>query len=493
MNILKVLIATVAILFVAGIASAQLLTPKETLGKEIFFDTNLSVPGGQSCASCHAPETGFTGPLSSVNATTVVYPGAVATRFGNRKPPTAAYGGQSPVFSGVTEEHELLFVGGMFWDGRATGWELGDPLAEQARGPFLNPLEQNNPSKDDVVRKIRGSNYASLFEQVYGVDVWNNIDDAYNKSAEAIASYERSAEVNPFTSKFDYYLRGMVRLSKEEQQGLHLFRSKGKCDNCHISKTGPRREPPLFTDFTFDNLGIPKNPDNPFYTMSPEFNPAGTNWVDPGLGGFLATTSYNQYASENDGKQKVPSLRNVDKRPSADFVKAYGHNGYFKSLKEIVHFYNTRDVEVWPPPEVSSTVNTSELGSLSLSSNEEDAIVAFLKTLSDGFVPPVRNGTLSMVSTAPPTSGSLQILPNPFNPETEIRFEIPYSGNVELRLFNTLGQEVRVLAEGTFDAGWHSVRWDGLTNGGSSAPSGIYIATLTGASVRATVKLMLIR
>ena len=87
------------------------------------------------------------------------------------------------------------------------------------------------------------------------------------------------------------------------------------------------------------------------------------------------------------GKQKVPTLRNVDLRPSPDFVKVYGHNGFFKSLKDIVHFYNTRDVEMWPPAEVPMNVNTDELGNLGLTSDEEAAVVAFMTTLNDGYVP----------------------------------------------------------------------------------------------------------
>jgi len=144
----------------------------------------------------------------------------------------------------------------------------------------------------------------------------------------------------------------------------------------------------LQTDFTYDNLGIPKNPENPFYTMPPEFNPAGAAWIDPGLGGFLENVQdYAALAPENYGKFKVPTLRNVDKRPEPGFVKAYGHNGYFKSLKETVRFYNTRDVvgAGWPPPEVALNVNTAELGNLGLTDAEEDAIVEFLKTLTDGY------------------------------------------------------------------------------------------------------------
>lgn len=132
-------------------AGAQSLTPIEELGKKLLFDPNLSTPAGQSCAACHAPGVGFTGPDSAINAAGSVYAGAVHSRFGNRKPPTAAYGGDSPVL--YFDEEEGLWIGGMFWDGRATGWTLGDPLAEQAMGPFLNPLEQNLPSAKQGCRR----------------------------------------------------------------------------------------------------------------------------------------------------------------------------------------------------------------------------------------------------------------------------------------------------------------------------------------------------
>jgi cytochrome c peroxidase len=150
--------------------------------------------------------------------------------------------------------------------------------------------------------------------------------------------------------------------------------------------TSVNGKPPLFTDFTYDNLGVPKNPENPFYTMSSEWNKDGKGWVDKGLGEFLETkTEFAQYAAENTGKQKVTTLRNVDLRPDEDFVKAFAHNGFFKTLKDIVHFYNTRDKveENWPPPEIKENVNTEELGDLGLTPDEEDLIVKFMKTLSD--------------------------------------------------------------------------------------------------------------
>jgi len=374
---------------IATSATANGLTPLEELGKNLLFDTALSTPPGQSCTACHATETGFSGPDPSINAGEAVYPGAVFTRFGNRKPPTIAYGGDSPVL--YYDEDENVWVGGMFWDGRATGWTLGDPLAEQAQGPFLNPLEQNNPNPQLVCLKVAQSTYALLFEQVWGpgsLDCVANVAATYERIARSVAAYERSADVNPFTSKYDYYLAGQVDLTEQEALGLELFEGDARCSACHISEPGPGGQPPLFTDFTYDNVGVPRNPDNPFYTMPKKWNPAGEDWTDPGLGGFLKGAGYDEAVYEAEwGKHKVPTLRNVDKRPYEGFIKAYGHNGFFKSLEEIVHFYNTRDVESWPPPEVSDNVNTDELGDLGLTAEEEAAIVAFMKTLTDGYMP----------------------------------------------------------------------------------------------------------
>jgi cytochrome c peroxidase len=372
-------------LFCSAVALGQELTPIEQLGKQLFFDKNLSTPPGQSCAACHAPGVGFTGPDSKINETTAVYPGVVHTRFGNRKPPTAAYGGDSPVL--YFDEAEGLWIGGMFWDGRATGWTLGDPLAEQAQGPFLNPLEQNTPNAKKVCEKVAKSAYAKLYKSVFGipVDFKKDVAGTYENIARAIAAYESSAEVNPFTSKYDYFLQGMAELTEQEAWGLELFEGKAMCSACHLSQPSDGK-PPLFTDFTYDNLGVPKNPENPFYGMPRKWNPAGPDWIDEGLGGFLRKAGFPQevYTPEI-GKQKVPTLRNVDQRPYEGFVKAYGHNGFFKSLEEIVHFYNTRDVEPWPTPEVPETVNTDELGNLGLTLEEEAAIVAFMKTLTDGW------------------------------------------------------------------------------------------------------------
>lgn len=371
--LLGVALAVVGALLVIGVAASGevALTHQEQLGKDLFFDENLSDPPGQSCAACHGPDVGYTGPKESINAAGAVYEGAVPGRFGNRKPPAAAYAGDSPIlhFDGET------WVGGMFWDGRATGERLGDPLAEQAQGPFLNPLEQNNASPQTVIDKVLASGYADLFVTVCVEPV-----QYYDCIGRAIAAYERSVEVSKYTSKYDYYEQGKAKLTGQEKWGMELFNGKAKCANCHM--------PPLFTDFTYDNLGVPKNPENPFYD-EPDWNPLGTGWVDAGLGGYLKSAGYDASVYEAAwGKQKVPTLRNVDLRPSKFFVKAYGHNGYFKSLYEIVHFYNTRDVPGagWPAPEVAENVNTTEVGNLKLTVGEEIAIVQFLRTLSDGYV-----------------------------------------------------------------------------------------------------------
>jgi cytochrome c peroxidase len=407
-----------------SVGSAQSLTPIQQLGGSIFFDENLSLNGNQACAACHGPEVGFTGPIEEFNRYGAVYEGSIPERFGNRKPPSAAYATWSPILHQEKSGNEDLWVGGNFWDGRATGDILGNPAADQALGPFLNPMEQALPDSACVVYRVCDPDdpvsYPVSFEDVWGEGAceigWPTdvetvcategatvaltsedrelSDMNYGNIGLSIANYEDSPEVNAFTSKFDYSRRGQAKLTQQEQLGWALFKGKAKCSACHTANG----QEALFTDFTYDNLGVPKNPENPVYDYNPDF-------IDYGLGGYLQGLGYEPYAYEPElGKVKVPTLRNVDLRPSDDFVKAFGHNGYFKSLEQIVHFYNTRDVkdtcvdplttvadaiawDCWPEPEVAENVNTDELGDLGLSPNEEAAIVAFLKTLSDGYMP----------------------------------------------------------------------------------------------------------
>jgi len=340
------------------------LTNKQILGKKIFFDKNLSTPPSQACADCHIPETGFANPNSELPVSQGVHP----DRFGNRNDLTVAYAGFSPEFH--YDEEEGLYVGGQFWDGRAA------TLEEQAKAPFLNPLEMANPDEKTVVKKVRKSEYAGLFKEIYGSDAFDNTEKAYDFIAEALAEYERSSEVNQFNSKYDLYLAGKVGLTEQEKRGLELFEAedKGNCAACHPSQPGDDGNPPLFTDHTYDNLGVPKNAENPFYYLPEEFNSDGVDYVDLGLGGFLKK-------KEEMGKFKVPTLRNLA------LTSPYMHNGLFKTIRQVVVFYNTRDIGPWPEPEYSENVNTDELGSLGLTEQEIDDIVAFLHTLTDGYYP----------------------------------------------------------------------------------------------------------
>ena len=302
-----------------GAAQGLTLTSQEQLGKSIFFDQNLSINNNQSCAACHGPGAGWTGPDAAINATGAVYEGSISDRFGNRKPPSSAYATQSPILHYVIQKKEAVFIGGNFWDGRATGERLGSPAAEQALGPFLNPLEQALPDGAEVVTRICTSAYSGLFTQVCGVDacLLAKVSAAYDCVGHSVAAYEASPEVNQFSSKYDAFLKGLVDLTKEEKKGLNMFKSKGKCANCHVLDPGPNGSPPLLTDYTYDNLGVPRNPDNPFYS-EPAFNPQGFAWIDLGLGDFLKSrTDYQQFAAANYGKQKVPTLRNVDKWDSS--------------------------------------------------------------------------------------------------------------------------------------------------------------------------------
>jgi cytochrome c peroxidase len=500
-------------LCVMGAPAFAQLSAMEELGKELFFD-KLSEPGSMSCAECHAPSVGFTGPIGGINAHGAVYRGAVPQRFGNRKPPSAAYATLSPIFH--FDAGEGLFIGGNFWDGRATGEVLGNPAADQALGPFLNPVEQNNPSKRVVLEKVAASKYAGMW-----MDVWDepistatpaDVDKNYERIGRAIGAYENSSEVNSFSSKFDMFMANAdgagldimaidmsnwqdyagLGFTAAELEGFALYNDEGKgmCSLCH--------PPPLFTDFSYDNLGVPKNMENPFYDMDEvllddgtPINPAGDAWIDPGLGGFLTTRpEWSDMAAENMGKHKVPTLRNVGKAPGNNLPKAYMHNGVFKSLKEVVHFYNTRDVESWPPPEVAANVNTDELGDLGLTSAEEDLIVLFMETLSDGFKPkPVKAARIPMAGNTALTGRlNVRVSPNPFNPSTIIRYNLTAAADVSVRIFNVAGQQVATLVDGREEAGEHRVDFSA-----GKLPSGVYFVQVTGGGDTMIRKVVLLK
>ena len=372
------------------------------VGQRIFLDKNLSINRNQSCASCHDPDFGFTSPNVLVNQHGSVMEGSIPGRFAIRKPPSAAYA-MAPVlfFDGEA------WVGGNFWDGRAKGDVLGNPLADQALHPFVGPQEQALPDLACVVHRVSVSNYVRQYKDVFGRQIstinfpantdalcsveGNSVpldptDRAkaiaeYNNVALSIAAFEVSPRVSPFNSRFDNWTHGRGTLTPLERRGFQLFNGKAQCSACHPSD-GDR---PMFTDFTYDNIGVPANLENPELVSH--------GFVDRGLGITLADAGL-------DGAQKVPTLRNLDRRPNQGAVKSYMHNGVFKNLQQVVHFYNTRDVlptcsgptlptdpafgvTCWPAPEVAENVNVDELGNLGLTPQEEAAVVAYLRTLTD--------------------------------------------------------------------------------------------------------------
>ena len=441
-------------------SSLDLYHQTTLLGGAEIYDVNLSPLKNIACATCHVPYTGFRGSSSFFNATTAAQPGGIPItnstppspnwRIGPRNPQTYAYAPFAPILH--YDATQASFYGGNFWDMRATGIKLGNPAKEQARGPPVNPVEMGNIDTACVVWKASQRPYASLITQIWGAQSFaiqwpanvaticatpgpppandplpvhlsavdrGTSNATYDHMTMAMASYESSTDVSPFSSKFDAYLAGNADLSSSERHGYDLFNGKAGCNQCHLSGTAVDSRPhqaaadlaPLFTDFTANNIGLPKNLSLPYYCENKpdQFgftaNPIGSGFVDLGVGGTLSgpnnpnPTEWAQLAPMFNGTFQTATLRNVDKRPRPDFVKEYMHNGYLKSLEEVVHFYNTSQalprcpqgspgekVTCWPEPEYPATLNTTQLGNLGLNKNEEEDIVAFLKTLTDGYV-----------------------------------------------------------------------------------------------------------
>lgn len=356
-------------------------TPPDTveLGHMLYNDLNISAERNTGCVTCHARSAGFADPRSAADPVGMpVSPGSVPGKFGTRNAQTSAYATFSPPFH--WSEPDDSYVGGQFWDGR------DESLADQAIGPPLNPLEMAMPDKKAVLERLAENPvYMEAFRRIYGVDLtWDEIDWVYPKYGLAIAAFEPTDAFAEFNSKFDYYVAGQVDLTEQEKLGLELFNGKGKCADCHPSEPPENYPFALFTDFTYDNLGIPVNP------RIAELHGVDKLPPDLGLGGRSDIAAKHPDGSQN-GKFKVPTLRNIE------LTAPYGHNGVFATLEQIVHFYNTRDtlgqvpdatdpgfgITGWPAPEVPENVNEEELGNLGLTAEEEAAIVAFMKTLTD--------------------------------------------------------------------------------------------------------------
>ena len=457
----------------------------ETLGKLEIFDPNLSVNSNLACSYCHDPAAGYGNGASILSVFTGgSNPGSVPitvagaypnNRIAKRNPQSYVYAAYFPPLQYNITQGD--FYGGNFWDARATGFRLQNSAAEQGQDPPVDPEEMANPDTACIVWKLSLSKYKFFFEQVWGtgsLDIaWpanvatvcstpkgaatfgtnatplnlspserTRASQAYDEFGQAIASYEISSSVSPFTSKFDAYLANSTTtpLTAQEKRGYDLFRGKAQCNTCHLdgrSNTATETDTgaatsvaPLFTDFTYNNLGLPRNVILPWYSEdTPDQwgftgNPLGPGFTDEGVGLFLdgyygapPNLTWGQFLPFFEGKFQTSTVRNVGKVPHPGFVKAYMHNGYLLSLKEVVHFYNTRDlypqpvlsgncpagtvekVTCWPMPEDPNNMNMT-IGHLGLSSEEEEDLVAFLQTLTDGFLQP------SSASTSTPASAA---------------------------------------------------------------------------------------
>ena len=443
----------------------------ETLGQLEIYDPNLSVNKNLACSYCHDPAAGyangasilsvFTGGSNPGSVPITVHGAYPNNRIAKRNPQSYAYASYFPPLH--FNQSQADFYGGNFWDGRATGYKLQNAAANQAQGPPLDTQEMANPDSACVVWKLSQSAYKSFFETVWGVGsleiAWpSNVaticstpagaaslggnptplqlsptdrtlaNKDFDEFAQAIAAYESSDSVSPFTSKFDYFLAGKATLTTQEMNGYELFRGKGSCNTCHLdgrsstqkggSDTGQAASlQPLFSDTTYNNIGLPKNVNLPWYSEdTPDqwgftANPLGFGFTDEGMGLFLdgyygapPDLDWGVQLPQFEGKFQTSTVRDAAMVPYPGFVKAYMHNGYLTSLKEVVHFYNTRDVypfsvlsgncpkgtvekvTCWPMPEDPNNENTT-IGKLGLSDAEENDIVAFLKTLVDGYKP----------------------------------------------------------------------------------------------------------
>lgn len=395
-------------------ANGGTISSLAAVGRQIFFDNRLSNPSGsQACASCHMPSAGFSGLGDGGIFVQGIGMGAVQNAFGGRKPPSAAYASFAPIMTLAIPPPDPAdplppapeFHGGLFWDGRATGLRLGNAAAEQALGPFLAGAEHNLPGKDAVLSIIKNGPYynqwlAAFNNEPIDLSTQAAIDANYDKVGRAIAAYEATSEVNKFTSKFDAFQKGQIRLSAAEARGWALFNQgpiSAECYDCHdpASPDGGIT-PPLFTDFGYHNIGLPKN------TATP--NKSNLLQPDLGLGGELETVlpngqfkypqAWRDLAVAQYGKFKTPTLRNL----TLSGNRRYMHNGIFNSLEAVVHFYNTRDVpgagwtfdgvfKTWAQlgKEVNLNVEIHGAGNLGLTAAQEADLVAFLKTLDDGY------------------------------------------------------------------------------------------------------------
>ncbi|ATG49406.1 methylamine utilization protein MauG [Celeribacter ethanolicus] len=351
---------------VAG--KAEDLATLEGLGEALFFDENLSQNRTQSCSTCHDPEHAFADPRGMAS------PGDDGVSLGDRNAPTATYAHFAPMFEKLDEG---VYRGGQFHDGRAA------TLADQAGGPPLNPIEMGMPDAASVVARLEENPaYVVAFKDLFGDEIFTDSDAAYAAMTKAIAAFEETDLFSPFDSKYDRYLRGEAELTREEMLGETLFFSQQftNCNLCHQLKPQAGAEGETFTNYEYHNIGVPENGD------LRDMNGVGRGHPDLGLAqnGMLTDTT------GLEGKIKVPTLRNVA------VTGPYMHNGVFQDLRTVVLFYNTYNTksearminpeigERFGLPEVPENISMEELTTgPALEDREIDALVAFMKTLTD--------------------------------------------------------------------------------------------------------------
>lgn len=364
-----------------------------SLGRTLFFDPSLSASGQQSCASCHSPDHAFGPP----NDLSVQVGGKTMHTVGTRAVPSLRYGQTTPPFSEHFHDDDgddsidAGPTGGRTWDGRA------DSAHDQARIPLLSAHEMANTDAADVVGKLRRAPYADQFRTVFGATVLDDTDRAFRAALMALEVFqENPADFYPYTSKYDAFLRKQTSLNAQELRGLALFNdpAKGNCASCHISEILPSGAFPQFTDYGLIAIGVPRNKHIPAN--------ADPHYHDFGLCGPERTDFRDN--PEYCGLFKTPTLRNVALR------QAFFHNGVFHTLEEVLQFYVQRDTnpEKWYPrnrdgsirkfddllPEHVANINTEapfdrKPGEQpALSEAEIKDVIAFLKTLTDGYRPP---------------------------------------------------------------------------------------------------------
>lgn len=357
------------LLFLLCAAAFAGVNDQAKLGEMLFFDTSLSKNRTQSCATCHNPQHGFADNRDN-GIGGMVSLGDDGKSLGDRNAPTASYAVFSPHFGADPKTKKIK--GGQFLDGRESD------LKGQAGGPPLNPIEMGMASKSDVVSRLKENPiYVKTFEKLYGKGVLNNPDKGYDAMSRAIAAFESMSTFSPFDSKYDRYLKGQYTLTPQEELGKSLFFSNNNtnCATCHQLK-GEDRTGETFSNYEYHNIGVPSNP-----TLF-ERGIVKTGFVDTGL-------AKNPKASEkaNEGKFKVPTLRNIA------VTAPYMHNGVFKDLRTVVMFYdkfnnptrklNPESGREWGAAEIEHSISTKELKAKKLSDEKVNALVAFMKLLTD--------------------------------------------------------------------------------------------------------------